>query len=283
MTSGPRTLRSVSTPDQVLVLASDRFLVETIRRALRSPDFEVRSVQDTPAAARTSAEWPPDFAIVDLDANHALLDWASATWLPTIALTQREELRVSLDAFDRGADDAIIRPFAPQELLARAQALLRRARRTQPLLAQLRSGELRLDLVRRQAMLGEADLHLTSVERSLLYLLVSHPGQVLTRDAILNAIWGPEDASESNLVDRHIRNLRVKLGDDWRHPRFIATVAGHGYRFLVPVQPVPLAAEWHHGNAARVPVTLQQVDQLRARDLRKVRAEEDEVGATLVD
>ena len=75
-------------------------------------------------------------------------------------------------------------------------------------------------------------LRLTAIEQALLYLLASNPGRVVTREEILDALWGAEYNAESNLVDRHIRNLRVKLKDSWRHPRFIGTVAGKGYRVL---------------------------------------------------
>jgi DNA-binding response OmpR family regulator len=75
-------------------------------------------------------------------------------------------------------------------------------------------------------------VHLSGIEQSLLYLLASRGGRVVTRDEILDAIWGTDFVAESNIVDRHIRTLRIKLQDDHRHPRFIATVPGRGYRFI---------------------------------------------------
>jgi len=79
---------------------------------------------------------------------------------------------------------------------------------------------------------GESVVHLSGIEQSLLYLLASRGGQVVTRDEILDAIWGTDFVAESNIVDRHVRSLRIKLQDDYRHPRFIATVPGRGYRFI---------------------------------------------------
>ena len=79
---------------------------------------------------------------------------------------------------------------------------------------------------------GASELHLTGLEQSLLYLLAARAGQVVTRDEILDALWGVDYVSESNVVDRHVRNLRAKLQNDWRKPRFIATVPGKGYQFL---------------------------------------------------
>jgi DNA-binding response OmpR family regulator len=79
---------------------------------------------------------------------------------------------------------------------------------------------------------GSTELHLTSLEQSLLYLLAANAGRLVTREQILDNLWGVDYAAESNVVDRHVRNLRTKLHDDWRRPRFIATVPGRGYRFL---------------------------------------------------
>ena len=87
---------------------------------------------------------------------------------------------------------------------------------------------------------GTSELHLTGLEQSLLYLLATNAGHVVTRDEILDALWGIDYAAESNVIDRHIRNLRAKLQNDWRKPRFIATVPGQGYRFIPTFSdPVP--------------------------------------------
>ena len=83
-----------------------------------------------------------------------------------------------------------------------------------------------------QVKVGKHRPVLTSIEQALLYLLASNPGQTLGRDEILDALWGADYVAGSNVVDRHVRNLRLKLKDDWQKPRFIGTVAGKGYRFL---------------------------------------------------
>ncbi|HEU0167298.1 MAG TPA: winged helix-turn-helix domain-containing protein, partial [Chloroflexota bacterium] len=93
-------------------------------------------------------------------------------------------------------------------------------------------GELEIDILNREVRAGSSRLHLTSVEQSLLYLLAANPGALLSRDQIMDAIWGADYVAESNVVDRHIRNLRAKLHDDWHKPRFIDTVPGLGYRFI---------------------------------------------------
>jgi DNA-binding response OmpR family regulator len=224
-------------PDRVLVLATDPLLVEQVRLALPSEQFAVREASDIETAGTLLNIWQPHLAIVDFDVDQGtFLDWliaapALAGSTPAIAMSRSTELATRVAALDRGADDVLGVPCAPQELAARVVALIRRARRTSTMPV-LRAGELEVDLVRRRATLNGIDLGLTPVEQSLLYLLASNAGRVLSRDAILNGLWGPDYASDSNIVDRHIRNLRIKLRDDWRHPRFIGTVAGLGYRFI---------------------------------------------------
>ena len=96
----------------------------------------------------------------------------------------------------------------------------------------IKLGEIEIDILSREVHAGDSNVHLTGIEQSLLYLLASRAGRVVTRDEILDAVWGPDFVTESNMVDRHIRSLRIKLQNDYRHPRFIATVPGEGYRFI---------------------------------------------------
>jgi DNA-binding response OmpR family regulator len=97
----------------------------------------------------------------------------------------------------------------------------------------IRLGELEIDLLHRRVRVEGDDLHLTPLELSLLCLLAANAGRMLTRNEILDEVWGSDYAAGSNVVDRHVRNLRAKLGDDWRRPRYIATVPGQGYCFVL--------------------------------------------------
>jgi DNA-binding response OmpR family regulator len=97
----------------------------------------------------------------------------------------------------------------------------------------IRFGELEIDILHRRVRVDGQDLHLAPLELSLLYLLAANPGRVLTRDEILDHLWDGDYAAESNVVDRQIRKLRAKLRDDWRRPRYIATVPGKGYQFVL--------------------------------------------------
>ena len=155
------------------------------------------------------------------------------TSIPVLGLTRRGDLRTKLRAFDLGVDDVLTMPFSPEELLARSIVISRRASGTAlPIVPTIRLGEMEIDIVNRQVRAGHSVVHLSGIEQSLLYLLASHSGRTVTREEILDAIWGTDFVAESNIVDRHVRSLRIKLQNDYRHPRFIATVPGQGYRFV---------------------------------------------------
>src|SRR5664280_2704236 len=115
-------------------------------------------------------------------------------------------------------------PFSPEELLARSIVITRRASGAdRPIIPTIRLGEIEVDIVNRQVRAGDSVVNLSGIEQSLLYLLASRGGRVVTREEILDAIWGTDFVAESNIVDRHVRSLRVKLQNGYRHPRFIAT------------------------------------------------------------
>ncbi len=155
------------------------------------------------------------------------------TSIPAIALTRRGDLQTKLLAFERGVDDIMTVPFPPEELLARVIALVRRSYPAAVTFTPvLRLGDLEIDILHRTVRAGTSELHLTALEQSLLYLLAANAGQVMTREEILDALWGPDYVAESNVVDRQVRNLRARLQNDWRRPRFIATVPGRGCRFI---------------------------------------------------
>jgi DNA-binding response OmpR family regulator len=155
------------------------------------------------------------------------------TRTPVLGLTRRGDLQTKLAAFEQGVDDIMTVPFSPEELLARVLVITRRTFGDDvPLKPVLALGELEIDILHRRVRAGSSELHLTGLEQSLLYLLAANAGRVVTREEILDALWGVDYAAESNVVDRHVRNLRAKLQNDWRKPRFIATVPGKGYKFL---------------------------------------------------
>jgi DNA-binding response OmpR family regulator len=149
--------------------------------------------------------------------------------LPIVLLTARGAEMDKLLGFERGADDYITKPFSPREVLARVDAVLRRARTPREPEA-LVTGPLALDHARREARLEGRELTLTPREYELLYFLARNPGRVFSRDELLTKVWGYDFRGETRTVDVHVRRLRAKLGPD--AAGLIATVTGAGYKFV---------------------------------------------------
>lgn len=231
-------------PDEArraLVLHDRPLVVGLIELTLNHGLFVVRAARNFAEAATLLAEWRPHMAVIDMDHDDstALLQRLGATntltgtVTPVLGLTRRGDLQTKLKAFDIGVDDILTVPFSPEELLARSIVISRRAWGVdRPIVPTIRLGEIEIDIVNRQVRAGHSVVHLSGLEQSLLYLLASRGGQVVTREEVLDAVWGADFVAESNIVDRHVRSLRIKLQDDYRHPRFIATVPGKGYRFI---------------------------------------------------
>jgi DNA-binding response OmpR family regulator len=224
---------------RVLVVEDQRLVTELVKLTLNHGTYVTREAQDAVEAKTLLTEWQPHLAVIDMDLGGELLQQIARVGvhtggrLPTIALTRRGDLKSKLAAFDQGVDDILTIPFSPEELLARTLAVTRRAYgKTVPFQPVLRLGDLEIDILNRHVRAGSSELHLTGLEQALLYLLAANAGQIVTRDEILDTLWGADFVAESNVVDRHIRSLRVKLQNDWRRPRFIATVPGKGYRFI---------------------------------------------------
>jgi DNA-binding response OmpR family regulator len=226
-------------PGRVLLVLDQPLLVEAVQVALSRRAFVTSIAWDGAAAADASSRTQPHLAVVDLDiAQGAVLDQLkalapSADRIPVVALTRQGDLRAKLAAFERGVDDILTIPFSPEELVARVLAVMRRSYRAAiPFMPAIRRGELEVDILNRRVRVGATEMHLTVMEESLLYLLAANAGRPLSREEILDALWGVDYLAGSNVVDRHIRSLRAKLRDGWRRPRYIATVRGEGYRFL---------------------------------------------------
>jgi len=224
---------------RVLLALQRQVLVELVGGALAQDEYLSRNVATPTEVESTVAEWLPHLAILDLDLVGmrliAGLSKRKSTGgrLPLIGLTQRSDLELRLAAFEAGVDDILTIPFAPQELLARVTAVLRRSHAAPAMLTPLlKAGELEIDILKRTVRAGGRELHLTALEQSLLYLLALNAGRVVSRDEILDTLWGVDYMADSNVVDRHVGNLRARLRDDRRAPRFIATVPGRGYCFL---------------------------------------------------
>jgi two-component system phosphate regulon response regulator OmpR len=179
-----------------------------------------------------------DFAVLDEAAADGGLEGAIAEMVktnrPVLVLTRNHGMRGALTAVGYGATEILRVPFDPAELVIRAsQAIHRATGRLPELDGAVKVGKLNVDVTNGHiAMDGNAP-HLTPLERGLLYLLVANAGRVVSREDIIDCVWGTDAEPNSNLVDRHIRDLRRKLLDDWRRPNVLATMRGQGY--MVPI------------------------------------------------
>ncbi len=235
---------ALRSPARVLLVVDQPILTEVIKLALNHGVYHVQVAQVPEDVLTLLRDWHPHLLIIDMDLAAAqILDQLkysepAVERLPVVALTRRGDLKTKLAAFEQGVDDILVMPFSPEELVARVLVIMRRTYRETPVFTPaLQVGELEIDILNRSVRIAGHELHLTSLEQSLLYLLAANTGRVVTRDEILDFLWGVDFISESNVVDRHIRNLRAKLQNDWKRPRYIATVPGKGYRFL------PLSAD----------------------------------------
>ena len=226
-------------PARVLLLLDRAVLVQLVRLTLNHGVYATHAVDRAADVEPAILDWHPHIIILDMDLDAGGLltritsKPAGGARLPVIGLTRRGDLRSKLAAFEAGVDDILTIPFAPEELLARVIALLRRSYSDAVTFTPvIKLGELEIDILNRTVKAGTSNLHMTSLEQSLLYLLAANAGRVVTREEILDTLWGVDYVAESNVVDRQIRNLRARLQNDWRRPRFIATVPGRGYRFL---------------------------------------------------
>jgi len=229
--------RQLDAAPRVLLVIDQPLLAQYVALTLNHGISLTQVAENTEETLAALTTWRPHLAVIDMDLAHgAILDQLGYTApstdrIPVIALTRRGDLQTKLAAFDHGADDILTVPFSPEELVARVLAVMRRTYHENVVFTPvLRLGDLEIDILNRLVRVQGQELHLTSVEQSLLYLLAANAGRLLTRDEILNQLWGVDYVAESNVVDRHVRNLRIKLQNGWKHPRYIATIPGRGYR-----------------------------------------------------
>ncbi len=236
--------RVPASPARALLVIDQPVVASVVEMALNHGTYTTRVALNAAEADAVLEEWKPHLAVVDVDVRDGeIMGWLEQVrtrtdHIPIVALTRRGDLRTKLAAFDHGVDDIMTVPFSPEELVARTLAIMRRTYGEIGIFAPvLKVGELKIDILNRSVTAGGHELHLTSLEQNLLYLLAANAGRLLTRDEILDYLWGSDYAAESNVVDRHVRNLRAKLQNDWRRPRYIFTVPGQGYQFTPATKP----------------------------------------------
>jgi DNA-binding response OmpR family regulator len=226
-------------PARVLMVLDQPLVVQIARLTLSHGGCETRTVTTRSDLVAAVATYQPHLMLLDADlGSNSIMQHMGAPEpgrgrIPTIGLTRRGDLKSKLAAFEAGVDDILAIPFAPEELLARVIAVLRRSNSgAVAFTSAIQVGRLELDILKRAVRADTSELHLTSLEQSLLYLLAANAGRVLSCEEIANTLWGADFAAGSSTVEQQVRNLRARLLTFSEHDDFIATVPGHGYRFL---------------------------------------------------
>jgi two-component system, OmpR family, response regulator ResD len=222
----------------VLVVDDEPTIVEIVGRYMERAGYQTYEAGDGPAALRLAAEHRPDLVVLDLmlpgiDGLEVMrqLQEREGPRIAVILLTARGEESDRLVGLRTGADDYVVKPFSPAELVARVDAVLRRTAPPASEEPPIERGPLRVEPASRRVTLDGKDLALTQREFDLLAHLAAHPGRVFSRDQLMEAVWGETFFNDTSTVTVHIRRLRAKLGDEADEPRFIETVWGVGYRF----------------------------------------------------
>ena len=229
----------------ILLADDDPNIVDSLAPFLERAGFHVLIVSDGQAAFERAQSHHPDLIILDvlmprMDGRETLRRLRRANvWTPTILLTQVGEASERALALEEGADDYLNKPFDPHELLARIRAVLRRARPGERSLSAawlLTCGDLSLDRRARRASLAGVMLELTPKALAVLEYLMTHPDEAVTRERLLDAVWGWEYPAGTRTVDTRMAELRRALNDDPAEPRYIETIPGEGYRFIADVR-----------------------------------------------
>jgi two-component system OmpR family response regulator len=230
---------------KILVVEDNSTLLDTLEYNLSRQEYEVCTAMDGPQALDVARQERPDLIVLDLmlpglDGTEVCRILRQETIAPVLMLTARTSEVDKVVGLEVGADDYVTKPFSMRELLARVKALLRRAsflrdelsaQRGSPGTARLTFGDLTIDQVRCEVLLGEEALHLKPKEFDLLVFLAHNRGIALSRDLILERVWGWDYDGGSRTVDVHVRWLREKIERDPARPERIVTVRGVGYRF----------------------------------------------------
>jgi two-component system response regulator MprA len=215
---------------RILVVDDDIHIRENLKRLLSYEGYSVALAADHRETFSQIEESPPDLVVLDLmlpgvDGLEICRRIRQTSDVPILMLTAKGTLSDKVDGLDSGADDYLVKPFLPDEMMARIRALLRRR---QPQSEVLKFGTLALDLAAHQVFATDTPVDLSSKEFDLLELLMRHPRQVITRETFYDRIWGYDFSGESNILEVYIRYLRAKL-DAAGSPRYIQTVRGVGY------------------------------------------------------
>jgi two-component system alkaline phosphatase synthesis response regulator PhoP len=219
---------------KILVIDDEQSIIDLVTAYLHQEGYEIYTAMDGPSGLKAAHAFHPDLIVLDImlpgmDGIELLTQLRRESDVYVIMLTARSEETDKIVGLSVGADDYLTKPFSPRELVARVKAALRRLRvgAGTPESSVLSFRHVRIDMGRRQVWVDDEPVDLTAVEFDLFKTLAEHHGLVLSREQLLERVWGYDFYGEERVVDVHIGHIRQKLGDD----RFIVTVRGVGYRF----------------------------------------------------
>ena len=224
------------TRSRILVVEDDTDILRLVAHNLRSSDFEVLTAQDGYDALSLAKNHLPQLIILDImlpgldgfEVCKELKRSPATRKIPIIMLTAKGEEVDRVVGLELGADDYVVKPFSPRELILRVGAILRRSAPEEPTTTSWQRNGLGVDLGAHRVLVNNTETNLTATEFRLLAELIRNPGKVLTRDQLLDKVWGYQFDGYARTVDTHIRRLRQKLGP---YAEWIETVRGVGYRF----------------------------------------------------
>jgi len=220
---------------QILVVEDDSNVAEMVLSLLQNAGFSTNTVDDGSKALEYIAAASPDLILLDLDlpdinGMEVLRRVRDRSFIPMIVISGYNREGDKVQALEAGADDFLAKPFSPEELVARIQALLRRIQWTPQPETRLIVHQLEMDIPHRQARIRGRKLHLTPVEYGLLVTLMRSAGQIVSHDELLRSVWGEQYEGDYSVLRVNISRLRQKLEENPRRPAYILTVPGEGYR-----------------------------------------------------
>jgi DNA-binding response OmpR family regulator len=225
--------------ERLLIIEDELPMRTALTDALGAEGYRVLASADGEVGLRRALDEKPDLILLDimmprLDGFSVCAELRRlANPTPILMLTAKGQVEDRVRGLDVGADDYLVKPFSTEELLARVRALLRRARRQSQAVTRLDLGLVQVDLARQTARRGRDEIHLTAREFAMLRLMTESPGEPVTRERFLDAVWGYTAFPTTRTVDNHIAALRAKIESDPDKPRWIRTVHGVGYKLEV--------------------------------------------------
>ncbi len=226
--------------ERILIIEDEKPMRTALKDVLEGEGYRALTAADGGSGLQRAIEEKPDLIVLDimmpkLDGYAVCAELRRlANPVPILMLTAKGQVEDRVTGLDAGADDYLTKPFSTEELLARVRALLRRTHRQTQTTTKLKLGEVDIDLARQTAVLGQKALRLTAKEFAMLRLMLETPGEPVSRERFLDAVWGYTSFPTTRTVDNHIASLRAKLEKNPDEPRWIKTVHGVGYKLELP-------------------------------------------------